>query len=200
VRGRFIVIEGPDFSGKTTQAKLLVRHLKKKGFNSEYLREPGSTWLGERIRKILLDAKSQISMKAELFLYMAARSELAQERIRPLLDKGINVVCDRYIYSSIIYQGLAGRLGEKLVRRIAHIAVGGLLPDLVIVLDIKPQLAKTRSLKKDRIEKRNIAYQRLVRKGFLEMAKSSARFALIDGSKGVKEVHKEIVKVLEDAF
>ena len=192
---KFIVIEGPDYSGKTTQAKLLLWYLKKKKrINTKYIREPGGTKIGEKIRTLLLDSKNSMSILTELFLYMASRANLVENKIIPMLKKDVTVVCDRYFYSSVAYQGGAGGIGINNVYNISLTAIKNVLPDLVILLDISPREAFKRSrTSKDRIEKRPLSFHKKVHKAFIEIAnKEPNRIKIINALLPVEEVQRRI--------
>jgi dTMP kinase len=174
-RGRFIALDGPDGGGKTTQAARLAGWLRDRGFEVVICRDPGGTALGERLRKILLDrATVELSLRAEMLLYMTSRAELVEERIRPALEAGKVVVTDRFLLANIVYQGDAGGLPVAEVARVGQVATGALLPDLTLVLDIAPQAARDRVGKaRDRIEERPGDYHERVRDGFLRAARAA---------------------------
>ena len=137
MKGRFIVIEGPDGSGKSTQAQMLVEKMEKDGSPVVAIREPGGTVIGEKIRSILRDPSlSEMTAETEMFLYMASRAQIVREVIKPELEKGRLVLADRFLLSTVVYQGAAGGLGIDTVLKIGQIATGGLKPDLTIVVDI----------------------------------------------------------------
>ena len=140
--GLFITFEGIDLCGKTTQAKLLVAHLKDMGFDVVLTREPGGPGISEKIRQILLNPENHaMTSMAELLLYEASRAQHTEELIRPALSDGKLVICDRFGDASFAYQGHGRRLGGELVRRLNDMATGGLSPDLTIVLDLPPEEA-----------------------------------------------------------
>jgi dTMP kinase len=201
-RGKFIVIEGVDGAGKSTQAYLLSKHLGEKKVRVLPTREPGGTIIGERVREILLDPNgSEITHECELLLYMASRAQLVGEVIRPSLDAGYVIVSERYIWSSIAYQGYAGGVSPEAIETIGKYATGGLLPDLTIVLDIDPGIASNREKEGgagyDRIEKKGVEFQKRVREGFLEIAKRhSDIMRVVDASQSPKKVHEEIKKLV----
>jgi dTMP kinase len=199
MKGRFVVFEGIDGAGKTTQATLLLEELQRRGIKAEKIREPGATWVGERIRALLLDNASQMDTVCELFLYMAARAQLVQEKIRPLLNQGTWVVCDRYLYSSAAYQGEAGGIGIGNVMKVGEVAIDGAVPDRVFLLDMEPGAAARRTPEKqaDRIEKRGLEYQNKVRKGFRKLKRWLGRsLVILDASRPPEEIHRDVVKFL----
>jgi dTMP kinase len=171
-RGKLIVFEGPDRAGKTTQARRLASALRRRSRPVLLVREPGGTDVGERIRDVLLDARRRVCPEAELFLYMASRAQLVRERILPALRRGRWVVCDRYLYSSVAYQGDGGGLGPAAVWSVGRLAVGPAEPDLALFLDIDPADAFRRGPRaRDRIERRPLSYHRRVRRGFRAAAR-----------------------------
>ena len=196
LRKKFIVIDGPDGAGKTTQAKLLAQFLRQQGASVCEVCDPGGTPIGDRIRRILLDRKhDEMSVECELLLYMASRAQLAAEVIRPALESGRCVLCDRYISSTIAYQG-AGGADVEAIRAVGRTAVGDTWPDLTIILDIDPQEGLIRaggSSGADRIESKNIEYHRKVRELFLSQARNQpASYAVIDASGNVDEVQQRL--------
>lgn len=203
-RGRFVVLDGPDGGGKSTQAALLCEALTKEGRTVELTREPGGTPLGERVREILLGEDGpdlEFGARAELFLFMAARAEIVEAVIRPALDGGRIVVSERFLLSSVVYQGLAGAIPAGEVEVIGHSATGGLVPDLTVVVDIDAETGLARAGKADRIEQRGRTYHEKVRQGFLSLAsRNPARIAVVDGSRPVEEVHAEIMKRVQDVL
>jgi dTMP kinase len=199
----FITFEGIDFSGKTTQAKLLHQFLRKHGFKSILLREPGATHISEKIRDILLDpVHDEMFPITEFLLFSAARSQLVNEIIKPKLKQGIIVICDRYYDSSTSYQGFAGNLQINKVHHVNEFATSGLSPDITIFVKLSPQKAMQRavSVRKnlDRIENKKMKYYRKVSRGFNELAKKfNKRFVIIDGDKSVDLVHNNILEQIK---
>ena len=174
--GLFLVLDGPDGGGKTTQALRLAGWLAERGFDVVTCRDPGGTALGDRLRSILQERDTvPLSMRAEMLLYMASRAQLVEEVIAPALAAGKIVISDRYLLSNIVYQGSAGGLLEEEVAMVGLTATAGLLPDLTIVLDIAPADAMARiGAPRDRIEDRPLFYQERVRAGYLAAAQGHA--------------------------
>jgi len=189
MKGKFITFEGSEGCGKSTQSRLLYRYLKRKGHKVVYLREPGSTKIGERVRKILLDARNDsMTAQCEMLLYMAARAQVVKEVIGPALSNGKIVICDRFLDSTLAYQGYGLGLDLKMIKNISYFATRGLEPDLTILLDIPIGKGfKHHQMKKDRIEKRSFTYHLRVRKGYLKLYQLNPeriKLVEVDGDKG----------------
>lgn len=183
--GLFLALEGPDGSGKTTQAARLVAWLRGAGLEVVACRDPGGTPLGDRLRSILLDRDGvTIGPQAEMLLYMASRAQLIEEVVRPNLNAGRIVVSDRYMLSNVVYQGYAGGLSVEEVWRVGHAATGGILPDLTLLIDVPPEVAHARiGSPRDRLEDRSDAFRRLVREGYLRALEDyPSPIVLVDGS------------------
>ena len=195
----FLSLDGIDGVGKSTQLKLLVEELEKRGQEVITCREPGSTQLGESIRKILLnDWETPIDGVSEMLLYMASRAQLVEEVIRPALQSGKTVVADRYLLANVVYQGFAGTLDPDSIWEVGRVATGNLLPDLTIVLDLAPGEAACRLGEPDRMESRGDAYRKALRKGFLaEAARQPERIQLVAASGTVEEVAERIWLVVD---
>jgi len=174
--GIFLVLDGPDGGGKTTQAARLAAWLRDKGAGVVTCRDPGGTALGDRLRSILLERGSTLmSIRAEMLLYMAARAQLVEDVIAPALSAGRVVISDRYLLANIVYQGSAGGLMEEEIALVGMVATSGLLPDLTLVLDITPAAASARvGAARDRIEDRPLFYRECVRAGYLTAARGEA--------------------------
>ncbi len=143
--GLFLVLDGPDGGGKTTQAARLASWLKERGHDVVTCRDPGDTALGERLRNIVLARDNvAISVRSEMLLFMASRAELVEEVIAPALAAGKTVVSARYLLANIVYQGTAGGLLEEEIALVGMVATGGTLPDLTLVLDVSPETARAR--------------------------------------------------------
>lgn len=176
--GLFITFEGPEGCGKSTHSRLVHDYLKKRSFDCVHTREPGGTGLGEKIRQILLHSDGvDISDLAELFLFEAARSQIVAKLIRPNLAKGRIVICDRFSDATICYQGYGGKVPLDVIRKLDAVATEGLKPDLTILLDIGTMAGLKRAKSKgvDRMEKKDIAYHKRVRAGYLELARKEPR-------------------------
>jgi dTMP kinase len=194
----FITFEGLDFSGKTTQARLLIETLRNAGHTVLFLREPGGTRISERVREILLDrSNAEMADITELLLFSASRAQLVHEVIRPALGRGEVVVCDRYYDSTTAYQGY-GRGGDlEAIRHINRIATGGLPPDLTLFIDIdldEIQRRKTAAgLSFDRMESSGRVFYERVRKGFHELAAAeSGRVVTLNGMAPVDRVAQDV--------
>lgn len=200
--GKFITLDGPDGCGKTTQTKLLVDWLKKQGVAVESFRDPGGTDIGEKIRQILLNPEHiQMSARSELLLYMAARTQLWEEKISPALKEGRCVILDRWLSSTCAYQGYAGGFGTENVIKIAADCLERPWPDLTIILDVDLETAAKRVKQTpDRIESKGKGYHKKVRDGFLKLAKDRKNFVIIDGSDDIEAVHKQIIDTVEKVF
>ena len=202
--GKFFVLDGPDGGGKTTQISLLQDALISIGRKVVMTREPGGTQTGEKIRGIILDPSStQISIRTELFLYMACRAQLVEELIAPSIERGDIVLCDRFLSSSVVYQGAAGKLGAEAVQQIGDFCIIGNEPDLTIILDVNLETGAARRSHRsaDRIEQRDKEYQEKVREGFLSLAASDTkRFKIVDSSRSIDEIHLEILELVKHAL
>ena len=200
MRGRFIVVEGIDGSGKSTVATRIADDLTRRGRKVLRTREPGGTPLSEKIRTLLLDAKnSEMVPFTELFLYMASRAQLVDEVIRPSIKDGVDVVCDRYYYSTAAYQGAAGRVGIPVVLEVAEKIAKFEKPDLVALLDVDPAVARAREgIRNDRVENKGLDYQKRVRAGFLKLARRDRRrIRVIDASRPSDEVFEDVKKAVD---
>ena len=180
----FIAFEGGEGAGKSTQEALLADHLVARGYEVVRTREPGGTPAGEAIRAVVLSPKFEgLDDRAEALLFAASRGEHVARVIRPALERGAVVVCDRYIDSSVAYQGAGRNLGMDAVRELSLWATNALLPDLTIVLDIDPEIGLSRLHSRDRLEGQPLDYHRRVRQAFLDLAAAEpARYVVIDAS------------------
>lgn len=176
-RGFFLTLEGPDGGGKSLQAARLVERLRQRGVPVVFTREPGGTPVGEEVRRLILDPGNDLADQTEVLLYAASRAENVEQVIRPALAEGKVVVGERFVDSSLAYQGYALGGGVEAVRQVNAFATGGLTPDLTLLLDVTPEVGLTRVGKRgegetgDRIEQRKLDYHRRVREFYLRLAK-----------------------------
>jgi dTMP kinase len=199
MRGKFITIEGPDGAGKSTQLKKIEQFLVSRGRKVLVTREPGGTILGEKLRDILLKIGDDNPVpEAEALIYAASRAQLVKKVIEPALDSGSDVLCDRFIDSSLAYQGWARGLGYQNILDINKWFLGNNWPDLTILLDIDPCISiKRLKGKKDRLENESLTFHTRVREGFIKAWQSFPdRIKIIDASKKPEEVFKDIVRQL----
>ena len=195
--GLFVTLEGIDRSGKTTQAGLLCEAL---GGDALLVREPGGTPAGERIRALLKDPEAEIGPRAEALLFAAARAELVDQVIRPALEAGRVVVSDRFLDSSLAYQGHARGLGEEQVRRVNEWATAGLVPDLTLLLRVDPEAAAARAGEQDRFEDEGAGLQRAVQEAYERLAASEpARWHVVDAGRAPEDVHADVMAAVERA-
>lgn len=188
--GVFITFEGSEGSGKTTQISRIVSRIEAAKREVVVTREPGGTEIGEEIRHLLKHSTSNKEMypETELLLFAASRAQLVREVILPALDEGTVILCDRFLDSTTVYQGVARKLAADPVSSINRFAVGDIMPDLTIVLDVPPEVGFSRIKDRasdlpDRMEQENIGFYRLVREGYLVLAKSFPdRFFVVDGT------------------
>ncbi len=195
IEGIFIAFEGGEASGKSTQAKLLLKWFESRGKKALLTREPGGTTLGKNLRQILLDNKTgQISPRAEALLYAADRAHHVYSTIRPALDRGEVVITDRYFDSSIAYQGAGRILSSNEVARISRWATESLYPTLTIILDQPAEIGLARIKKADRLESESIEFHNRVRQEYLQLASlDPERYLIVDARKSVDEIHQEIL-------
>jgi len=196
-RGIFIVLEGPDKSGKSTQAALLTRALLDAGLKAIHTREPGGTSVpfAEKIRELLLEPGNVVHPLSELLLYEAARVQHVEELVRPAVAKGAVVVCERFTLATVVYQGYARGLDPALVRRLNRVAASGVRPDLTIVLDIPESQFRKRDARRslDRLELETAPFRKRVREGYRRAAKSEPKTVLLDGTAPKFVIHRDIL-------
>lgn len=200
-KGLFITIEGPDGSGKSTQIQYMKEFFSSLGLECLFTREPGGTPIGEKLREIILDkGNAEMCDMAETLLYAASRAQHVEERIKPSLAEGKIVVCDRFIDSSMAYQGFGRGLGDS-VRIINEYAVNGCMPDVTFLMELDPGIGKSRIRAdvQDRLELEKIDFHRRVFDGYKELAKMyPERFIEIDASRPKEVIREEILKVLTE--
>jgi dTMP kinase len=205
-KGLFIVFEGPEGAGKTTQAKLLYKYLRNKGYDVVLTREPGGTKLAEAVRKIILSPKMKIYPMTELLLYEAARAQHIEEVIKPNLQKNKIVISDRFADASVVYQGYARGLGVEFVEKLNKLVVCNVVPDITFLLDISPKeglqrIKFNRKTSFDRLEKESLKFHIKIREGYLNIAKKRKNFYIINvENKTFQEVHTIIVDILNKKF
>jgi dTMP kinase len=198
VAGLFVTIEGIDRSGKTTQARLLADAL---GDSALLVREPGGTAVGERVRDLLKDGAIEIAPVTEALLFAAARAELVATVVRPALERGTVVISDRFLDSSLAYQGGARSVGVEEVARVNRFATGGLVPDLTFFLDLDPVVAATRAGGDDRFESEGLELQRRVSEAYARLAEAEPeRWRAIDADASVEEIHAEMLTTVRAAL
>jgi len=198
LNGKFIVLDGPDGCGKSTQTRLLAEWIARQGTDVVGYRDPGTTIVGEKIREILLDpAHEGMGDNVEVLLYMAARAQLWKEHIGPDLEAGRCVLMDRWVSSTCAYQGWAGGFGVDKVLKIAGDALERVWPDVVIVLDVDAETARQRMQRDlDRMELKGDAYHAKVREGFLKLGKYFQGTEIVDARQPADAVHEAVLKVL----
>ncbi|MCX5705350.1 MAG: dTMP kinase [Candidatus Omnitrophica bacterium] len=201
MKGKFITFEGSEGCGKSTQSRLLCEYLKKKGRSVLYLREPGGTMISEKIREILLSPKSQMNPACETLLYMAARAQIVTELIKPALFKGKIVICDRFLDSTIAYQGYGLGVDIDFIKGVGWFASEGIQPGLTIFLDLPVKNGlKHRATSKDRIEKRSLVYHEKVRNGYLKLARQeTGRIKIVRVDDNI-EVTQANIRALIDRY
>ena len=205
MEGIFITIEGPDGAGKSTQIELLKEYLEKKGYDSVVTREPGGTKISEAIREIILNPEyKEMSYMTELLLYAAARAQLVNQIIRPAIEEGKAVICDRFVESSAVYQGIGRGLGVATVYEVNNYALGEVKPKLTIFMDLDAEDGLKRKKKQttlDRMEQEDIEFHRRVVEGYRKLAELyPERIVPIDATLGVEEIHSKIIDEVEKRF
>ncbi len=209
MRGKFITLEGPEGSGKSTQAKTLIRRLAERGIEAIYTREPGGTALGEEIRNILQhnQAGEAPCERAELLLFEASRNQLVEKVIRPNLEKGIWVICDRFMDSTTAYQGYGRGLPVQAVKAIHYFTIDGLVPDLTLLLDIEVSTGFERIAQRylalgesaDRFEQEDRSFHEKVRAGYLKLAaEEPERFRIINAAHDPESVSTSIWSIIQE--
>ena len=204
----FITLEGIEGSGKTSQARAVVGYLEERGHRCLLTREPGGTRIGRQIRSILLDPENRdVAPAAELLLYMADRAQHIQTLILPALRSGRTVICDRYVDATVVYQGYARGLDMDLIARLHDRVLGGLKPDLTVVLDLPPETGLARAWRQietgeragseSRFEKEDLDFHRKIREGYLNLARLHPdRFRVVDADRSPERVREDIFHIL----
>ncbi len=204
--GQLITFEGSEGCGKTTQITMLAQRLEGMGKKVVITREPGGTLIGEKIRTLLQDPANtgEITPITELLLFSAARAELVEQIIKPALERGEIVICDRFFDSTFVYQGIARSIDLNVIDQLKAIAVGSLKPDLTLLLDLDPEAGIKRAGERqsgtlDRIEAESLEFFKSVRQAYLDLAVSEPdRFTVIDGELSVEAIEAIVGSTVED--
>lgn len=198
-KGLFITLEGADGCGKTTQLNLLKEYLTSRGYEIVVTREPGGKGLGEKLREILLNYDGEVSDRCEAFLYLADRAQNIDTIIKPAINSGKIVLCDRHTDSSVAYQGYGREQNIDNINMLNELAVNGVHPDLTIVFDIDTETSMARvGAEKDRLESAGIEFHKRVRNGYLEIAKKNPqRIKVVDASQTIEDVQRDVIKIVE---
>ena len=199
-KGKFIVFEGPDRGGKSTQALLLVKFLKRLGHKVVSTREPGGDEVAEKIRKILLDPKNKVSPMTELMLYEASRAQHTQNVIIPALESGASVVCERYTLSTCAYQGYGRGIDMDVINKLNDIATLNVKPDLnlVFLMSDKYFTQRGENTTPDRLEQEEESFRLKMRQGYTELAQKVPNTTIIDADKPVELVHADVISKLKE--
>ena len=199
-KGKFIVFEGPDRGGKSTQALLLSKFLTRAGQKVVLTREPGGDEVAEKIRKILLDPKNKVSPMTELLLYEASRAQHTEQKIIPALEAGYSVICERYTLSTCAYQGYGRGIDMNIINNLNDIATLNLKPDLNLVFLMPDEYFAKRgeNLFADRLELENDSFRMKMRQGYKELAAKLPNTTIIDAAKPVELVHAEVIEKLKE--
>ena len=202
----FITFEGPDGSGKTSQLEMLMPVLKEKYPDVIRTREPGGTDIGDQIRSVIMNMKNKsMDPRTEILLFCASRAQLVEELVRPGLQAGKLILCDRYADSTMAYQGYGHGLDKEMLTSLLKFATGGLKPDLTLLFDISAEAGLRRRLKNhdewNRMDDYALQFHERVRRGYLEMAAAEPeRWVVIDADRPREEIHEEVVSVVRKAL
>ena len=199
-KGKFIVLEGPDRCGKSTQAKLLLNYLITQGKDVILTREPGGTRTAERIRQIVLEPGLSVTAMTELLLYEASRAQHTEELILPALRAGKTVLCERYTMSTCAYQGYGRGIPLRTIHTLNRIATQQLVPDLTLVFLMSDKYFTERGeyLYSDRLEREDIAFRKKMRRGYLNMIKRTPNAYLVDADKDIMDVQTRVQEILKE--
>lgn len=198
-KGLFITFEGVDGCGKTTQINLLSEYLKKNNIEVLLTREPGGKGLGEKLREILLNYDGEVSDRCESFLFLADRAQNVDIIVKPAIEQGKFVLCDRHTDSTVAYQGYGRGLDINTINYLNSLATNGKKPDLTFVFDIDTDTSMKRIGKnQDRMESAGINFQNKVRNGYLELAKNEPeRVKVVDATKSIEEIHEKVLEIIK---
>jgi dTMP kinase len=198
--GKFIVLEGPDGSGKSTMAQKIGQHFREQGKQIEFTREPGGTDISEKIRELILDRNNtEMDYRTEALLYAAARAQLVNEKIIPWLQEGKVVISERFVYSSLVYQGLGRNLGIEEIMKINDFGTNKLKPDMVLLLDVNPEKGLKRKLLidgGDRLENENISFHQKVYEGYKSLSEFCPEIRTINAERTIDEIFNEIKDII----
>lgn len=201
-KGFFITFEGADGCGKTTQLQLVKQYLEEKGFDVVTTREPGAKGLGVKIRELLLHYDGDVAPMCEAFLFLADRAQHVEQLVKPAVDSGKIVLCDRHIDSTIAYQGYGRGKDIDELTYLNNLATGGIKPDLTLVFDVSTEISQSRvGDEKDRMESAGVEFHKKVRNGYLEIAKNEPeRVKIINANNSIEQVFEDTKKTLNDFF
>ncbi|MFC2091438.1 dTMP kinase [Elusimicrobiota bacterium] len=201
LKGSFITLEGPEGSGKTTQAQMLTEFLTAKGIDVVRTREPGGVSIAEKLREMLLDPDNIIFPKTELLLYASGRAQHTQELIMPALKEGKYVICERYVHASLAYQGYGRGLDMKLIKQLNRISTSGIKPNITFILDIDVEDGLKRvqeaNGKFDRLESENIGFHKKVRTGYIELSREDPNIVVLDGGNYQDKICHKMIQILK---
>ena len=199
-KGCFITFEGADGCGKTTQSELIQKYLEESGYKTLWTREPGGAALGKELRKILLHYEDYVAPECEAFLFLADRAQYVETVIKPAVNNGLIVLCDRYTDSTVAYQGYGKGIDLSRINYLNDLATGKFYPDLTLVFDVDSEVAQKRvGTEKDRMESEGMEFHKKVRYGYLELAQTFPfRIKVINANKTIEEVFEETKKILND--
>ena len=198
VKGLFITLEGCDGCGKSTQLELLAKFLEEKGYDVVVTREPGAKGLGTKLREILLNYDGEVSSNCESFLFLADRAQHIDTLVKPAIENGKIVLCDRHIDSTVAYQGYGRGINLEQINYLNNLATSGLKPDLTLLFDVDTETSMQRVGKnKDRMESAGIEFQEKVRHGYLTLAKEEPkRIRIFDSRKTIEQLHQEVLGII----
>ena len=199
-RGLFITFEGGDGCGKSTQLELVKKYLEERGFKTLTTREPGSIGLGQKLREVLLHYDGDVAPRAEAFLFLADRAQHIAKIVKPAIDNGVIVLCDRHTDSSVAYQGYGRGEDIEQINMLNKLATQGIKPDLTLLFDVSTEVAQTRvGSEKDRMESAGIEFHKKVRQGYLEIAKKEPqRIKVVDSNLTIEKVFEQVKKILDE--
>lgn len=199
-KGFFITLEGADGCGKTTQSQLVREYLEEKGYDVISTREPGAKGLGVKIRELLLHYDGDVAPMCEAFLFLADRAQHISQLVKPAVDSGKIVLCDRHTDSTIAYQGYGRGKDIKELSYLNNLATGEIKPDLTLVFDVSTEVSQTRvGAEKDRMESAGLEFHKKVRYGYLEIAKSEPeRVKVVDANNSIDQVFEDTKKIIDD--